>query len=219
MILPRVSSSGLSRGSIPQHAPALADRWMVGTSPTMTVAGNVRQGAKNFKEADRIRDQLSAMGIQLKDTKDPVADEDDAGGETVTHPPHQRHPGLGPGPSHPSVGATLVARYLGSGLRRNDVRCEGADSTVRVRMLRQPRHRRDRNHLGSACLRHDGSEAMSRAMHTTCHPGRSGRAGARSRRAGTQSLVTRDPSWPWVPDRPAAVRDDRLAIGARCNHG
>ena len=30
------SSSGLSRGSSHQHAPEIADRWMVGTSPTMT---------------------------------------------------------------------------------------------------------------------------------------------------------------------------------------
>jgi hypothetical protein len=28
-----MSSSGLSRGSRVQHAPELADRWMVGTSP------------------------------------------------------------------------------------------------------------------------------------------------------------------------------------------
>jgi len=27
--------------------------------------------AKNFKEGDRIRDELAAMGIALKDTKDP----------------------------------------------------------------------------------------------------------------------------------------------------
>jgi cysteinyl-tRNA synthetase len=31
--------------------------------------------AKNFKEADRIRDELSAMGIQLKDSKDPKTGE------------------------------------------------------------------------------------------------------------------------------------------------
>src|SRR5690606_2835988 len=28
--------------------------------------------AKNFAEADRIRDELAAMGVQLKDSKDPV---------------------------------------------------------------------------------------------------------------------------------------------------
>ena len=33
---------------------------------------NAARKAKNFKEADRIRDELSAMGIQLKDTKDPA---------------------------------------------------------------------------------------------------------------------------------------------------
>jgi cysteinyl-tRNA synthetase len=31
--------------------------------------------AKDFKEADRIRDEISAMGIQLKDTKDPATGE------------------------------------------------------------------------------------------------------------------------------------------------
>jgi len=33
-----VSSSGLSRGSSLRRASALADGWMVGTSPTMTIA-------------------------------------------------------------------------------------------------------------------------------------------------------------------------------------
>src|SRR5690606_20994356 len=31
--------------------------------------------AKNFAEADRIRDELAAMGVQLKDSKDPVTGE------------------------------------------------------------------------------------------------------------------------------------------------
>jgi len=31
--------------------------------------------AKNFAEADRIRDELSAMGIQLKDSRDPETGE------------------------------------------------------------------------------------------------------------------------------------------------
>jgi cysteinyl-tRNA synthetase len=65
---PRVSSSGLSRGSSDLRVSALVDGWMAGTSPAMTAV----------MEADRIRDELSAMGIQLKDAKDPAT------GETVT---------------------------------------------------------------------------------------------------------------------------------------
>ena len=38
-------------------------------------ARNTARKAKNFKEADRIRDELAAMGIQLKDSKDPATGE------------------------------------------------------------------------------------------------------------------------------------------------
>ena len=33
-------------------------------------ARNAARKAKNFKESDRIRDELAAMGVVLKDTKD-----------------------------------------------------------------------------------------------------------------------------------------------------
>jgi cysteinyl-tRNA synthetase len=36
----------------------------------MIDARNVARKAKNFKEADRIRDELKAMGVVLTDTKD-----------------------------------------------------------------------------------------------------------------------------------------------------
>jgi cysteinyl-tRNA synthetase len=38
-------------------------------------ARNAARAAKNFKEADRIRDELAAMGIELKDGKDPKTGE------------------------------------------------------------------------------------------------------------------------------------------------
>jgi cysteinyl-tRNA synthetase len=42
---------------------------------SLIAARNAARKAKNFKEADRIRDELSAMGIQLKDAKDPTTSE------------------------------------------------------------------------------------------------------------------------------------------------
>ncbi|HEY7550610.1 MAG TPA: cysteine--tRNA ligase [Hyphomicrobiaceae bacterium] len=41
----------------------------------LIAARNAARKARNFKEADRIRDQLSAMGIGLKDSKDPATGE------------------------------------------------------------------------------------------------------------------------------------------------
>jgi cysteinyl-tRNA synthetase len=38
-------------------------------------ARNAARKAKNFKEADRIRDELAAMGVTLKDAKDPKTGE------------------------------------------------------------------------------------------------------------------------------------------------
>jgi len=42
---------------------------------TLIAARNAARKAKNFKEADRIRDELSGMGIQLKDAKNPATGE------------------------------------------------------------------------------------------------------------------------------------------------
>jgi cysteinyl-tRNA synthetase len=42
---------------------------------TAIAARNAARRAKDFKESDRIRDELSAMGIQLKDAKDPATGE------------------------------------------------------------------------------------------------------------------------------------------------
>jgi cysteinyl-tRNA synthetase len=41
----------------------------------LVAARNAARKAKNFKEADRIRDELTAMGIQLKDAKNPTTGE------------------------------------------------------------------------------------------------------------------------------------------------
>jgi cysteinyl-tRNA synthetase len=37
---------------------------------TLIGARNAARKAKNFKESDRIRDELAAMGVVLKDNKD-----------------------------------------------------------------------------------------------------------------------------------------------------
>jgi cysteinyl-tRNA synthetase len=41
----------------------------------LIAARNAARKAKDFKEADRLRDKLAAMGVQLKDSKDPSTDE------------------------------------------------------------------------------------------------------------------------------------------------
>ena len=46
-----------------------------GKVEALIAARNAARKASNFKEADRIRDELAAMGIQLKDAKDPATGE------------------------------------------------------------------------------------------------------------------------------------------------
>ncbi len=63
------SSEIYSYGYDVTEGPAEADvRWRV-------AARNAARAAKNFKEADRIRGELEAMGIMLKDAKDPKTGE------------------------------------------------------------------------------------------------------------------------------------------------
>jgi cysteinyl-tRNA synthetase len=54
------------------EAAAVADSTRVAD---LVAARNAARKAQNFKEADRIRDELAAMGIELKDAKDPKTGE------------------------------------------------------------------------------------------------------------------------------------------------
>ena len=59
----RVKTAGAGRAVRPAEIDALI------------AARNAARAAKNFKEADRIRDELQAMGVTLKDAKDPKTGE------------------------------------------------------------------------------------------------------------------------------------------------
>jgi cysteinyl-tRNA synthetase len=54
---------------------AASDRDFDETVQSRVIARNLARKAKNFAEADRIRDELAAMGIELKDAKDPKTGE------------------------------------------------------------------------------------------------------------------------------------------------
>jgi cysteinyl-tRNA synthetase len=60
------TASAAGTASISVHAEAVGER---------IAARNAARAAKNFKEADRIRGELEAMGITLKDGKDPKTGE------------------------------------------------------------------------------------------------------------------------------------------------
>jgi cysteinyl-tRNA synthetase len=60
------TASAAGRSSLRFHVVAVSER---------IAARNAARAAKNFKEADRIRDELEAMGITLKDAKDPKTGE------------------------------------------------------------------------------------------------------------------------------------------------
>ena len=60
-----VASAGLRRSGRKVCARLTSERSM-----SLIEARNAARKAKNFKEADRIRDELKSMGVELEDTKD-----------------------------------------------------------------------------------------------------------------------------------------------------
>jgi cysteinyl-tRNA synthetase len=61
--------------SLPQVAAAEVDDALRAKVETLTTARLEARRSKNFAESDRIRDELAAMGIALKDGKDPATGE------------------------------------------------------------------------------------------------------------------------------------------------
>ena len=56
-------------------AQDVRDRGLDAKVEGLVDARNAARKSKNFKEADRIRDELAAMGVALKDSKDPMTGE------------------------------------------------------------------------------------------------------------------------------------------------
>jgi cysteinyl-tRNA synthetase len=70
-----VYASGRGEIRLSFHAAAVGEAIESGEVNRLIEARNAARAAKNFKEADRIRDELAAMGIILKDAKDPKTGE------------------------------------------------------------------------------------------------------------------------------------------------
>jgi cysteinyl-tRNA synthetase len=75
--LKRVADKGSAVGTAvgSAHAVAVGKAIMSEDVNERIAARNAARAAKNFKEADRIRGELEAMGITLKDAKDPKTGE------------------------------------------------------------------------------------------------------------------------------------------------
>jgi cysteinyl-tRNA synthetase len=63
------------RGDVQSSPATVSGRIVTADVKGLVAARNAARKAKDFKEADRIRDELAAMGIELKDAKDPKTGE------------------------------------------------------------------------------------------------------------------------------------------------
>jgi cysteinyl-tRNA synthetase len=74
---PRSVSAGFRATAMDERVRHASSRRRAGKTDVdaMIARRHAARKAKDFKEADRIRDELAALGIELKDAKDPTTGE------------------------------------------------------------------------------------------------------------------------------------------------